>query len=136
MNRLSSSPRSVTPVPKTFSFAPIAVAIAAVLTAAASPVAFAAHAPFVVPAESEMDQGTIFLDLEQISTTYSKWTDDSGALIAIDGLHPDGPGRTIIEWWADDKPDSLYSTSGTQAIEPGEHGKITVTNKSGAFNLG
>ena len=136
MNRLSASPRSVIPVPRHCSFAPIAVAVAAVLSAAASPVAFAAHAPFVVPAESEMDKGTIFLDLEQISTTYSKWTDDSGALIAIDGLHPDGPGRTIIEWWADDKPDSLYSTSGTQAIEPGEHGKITVTNKSGSFNLG
>lgn len=142
MNRLSSSPRSVTPVPKTFSFAPIAVAIAAVLTAAASPNTFAdPHEAFKFPDNTEqLKDATITLNLSKITNddTYG-WISKPGPLFTLDGCNK-YQAKTAVEWWENDPSNGLYSTADSKddprTIGAKEHALFTVTNDTGAFNLG
>lgn len=143
MNSLRSSPHSVIPASKNFSFAPIAVAVAAVLTAATSTSAIASHTAFVFDPSSEMKRdGVITLNLDNISNDEDfDWRKTSGVLFSIDGL-PDADGkvphRTAIEWWYDDEQtaNELFSAVNSQGIPNDEHAKLTVTNDSGVFNLG
>lgn len=140
MNRLSSSPRSDTPSPKPFSFAPIAVAVAAVLSVAASPVAFAAdvvQTPFDFPDDdAEVAKAQITLNLDQISKAGDfEWRTRSGALVTVDCGDADS-ARTPVTWWSSDS-NRMYETSGNpQGFSGTQHAEFTVTNDSGAFNLG
>lgn len=132
------SPHSVIPAPKHFSFAPIAVAVAAVLTAAASPAAYAAtHDPFKLPDQETLREATITLKLDQISNDDSyDWISDPGPLFSLDGCN-DSQAKTAVQWWVSDPADGLYSTSGNpQDFDGAEHVKFTVTNDTGHFNLG
>lgn len=135
MNRLTSSPRSVIPVPKTFSFAPIAVAIAAVLSVAASPVAFAAdvvQTPFDFPDDdAEVAKAQITLNLDQISKAEDfEWRTRSGALVTVDCGDADS-ARTPVTWWSSDS-NRMYETSGNpQGFSGTQHAEFTVTNDSG-----
>lgn len=137
MSHSFHTPRSVIPAPKHFSFAPIAVAVAAVLTAAASPAAYAAtHDPFKLPDSGELREATITLKLDQISNDNVDWLSKPGPLFALDGLG-ERDAKTAVEWWDPDTADGLYSTSGNpQDFDGAEHVKFTVTNDTGDFNLG
>lgn len=144
MNHLSAFPRSGIPAPKTFSFAPIAVAVAAVLTATASPSAFATHTAFQYD-PGVNTKGVITLKLENISIGEdSEWLDKSGALFTVDGFpinNPevwDIPVRTAIEWWSPDSETNtpLYSAVNSQGIPTDEHVALTVTSNTDDFNLG
>lgn len=145
MNHLSASPRSGIPAPKTFSFAPIAVAVAAVFAAAASPSAFASHTAFQYD-PGDNTKGVITLKLENISIGEdSEWLNASGALFTVDGFpinNPDSqddiPVRTAIKWWFYDSETNnpLYSAVNSQGIPTDEHVALTVTSNTDDFNLG
>ena len=144
MNHRPSAPRSDIPSPKHFSFAPIAVAVAAVLATAASPCAFASHTAFQYD-PGVNTKGVITLKLENISIGEdSEWLDASGALFTVDGFpinnHEawDIPVRTAIEWWSHDSETNnpLYSAVNSQGIPTDEHVALTVTSNTDDFNLG
>lgn len=145
MNSLRSSPHSVIPASKNFSFAPIAVAVAAVLAAAASPSAFASHTAFQYD-PGDNTKGVITLKLENISIGEdSEWLNASGALFTVDGFpinNPDSqddiPVRTAIKWWFYDSETNnpLYSAVNSQGIPTDEHVALTVTSNTDDFNLG
>lgn len=145
MNSLRSSPHSVIPSSKNFSFAPIAAAVAVVLAAAASPSAFASHTAFQYD-PGDNTKGVITLKLENISIGEdSEWLNASGALFTVDGFpinNPDSqddiPVRTAIKWWFYDSETNnpLYSAVNSQGIPTDEHVALTVTSNTDDFNLG
>lgn len=137
MNHLSASSRSGIPAPKTFSFAPIAVAVAAVFAAAASSSVFAAdHVAFVKPNPDVVGHADVVLNLDRISNANGfEWLNESGALFTVDGCDETDPIRTAVQWWYPNRPNALYSVS-SNTIEGFQHGTLTVTNDTGDFNLG
>lgn len=138
MNHLPSAPRSGIPAAKDFSFAPIAAAVAAVLTAAASSSVFAAdHVAFVEPNQDlVVGHADVVLNLDRISNANGfEWLNESGALFTVDGCDETDPIRTAVQWWYPDRPNDLYSVS-SNTIKDFQHGTLTVTNDTGDFNLG
>lgn len=140
MSKPSVSQHSVSSGARRLHFAPIAAAVAAALVGTYGTGAYAAHTPFDWPDDDQnVTVGTITLKLDKISNAddfvWRTYTGDTSALITVDGC--DGScARTPVQWWSS-KPNDLYETSeNTTQIPDDEHANFTVTNSSGAFNLG
>ena len=140
MSKPSVSQHSVSSGARRLHFAPIAAAVAAALVGTYGTGAYAAHTPFDWPDDDQnVIVGTITLKLDKISNAddfvWRTYTGDTSALITVDGC--DGScARTPVQWWSS-KPNDLYETSeNTTQIPDDEHANFTVTNSSGAFNLG
>ena len=145
MSKPSVSQHSPSSSARRLQFAPIAVAVAVVLAAAASPSAFASHTAFQYD-PGDNTKGVITLKLENISIGEdSEWLNASGALFTVDGFpinNPDSqddiPVRTAIKWWFYDSETNnpLYSAVNSQGIPTDEHVALTVTSNTDDFNLG
>ena len=142
MSKPSVSQHSPSSSARRLQFAPIAAAVAAVLTAAASPNTFAApHEAFKFPDNTEqLKDATITLNLSKITNddTYG-WISKPGPLFTLDGCNK-YQAKTAVEWWMADPSNGLYSTAASKddprTIGAKEHALFTVTNDTGAFNLG
>lgn len=119
-------------------FAPIAAAVAAALVGTYGTCACAKDTPFDFPDKDNIKwKESITLNLNQISNKEGfDWLTDKGALITVDGCD-ESCARTPVQWWNKDYKNDLYKTSENTTLIPGdEHANFTVTNSSGAFNLG
>lgn len=138
MSKPSVSQHSVSSGARRLHFAPIAAAVAAALVGTYGTCACAKDTPFDFPDEDNINwKESITLNLDQISNKEGfDWLTDNGALITVDGCD-ESCARTPIQWWSKDYKNDLYKTSENTTQIPGdEHANFTVTNSSGAFNLG